>query len=125
MRKCLLLLALCFIPAAAAIAQFVRFLPAGELGRTGEKLPLPEVTIDKRVLRLTPGGIIFDQNNRAILHQQLPAGAEVLYTRDQAGNVQRIYILTDEERVRFAKNPPPKPKPVLPAGAPAVDPGKR
>ena len=121
MRKCLLLLALCLLPAAAA-AQHLRFLPPGELGRTGETRLFPEVRIDKRVLRLTPGGVIFDRNNRTIVHQHLPVGADVLYTRDQAGDVQRIYILTDEEKVRLAKNPPPKPVPLPPVGARAIEP---
>jgi hypothetical protein len=100
MRKCLLLLVLCFaIQAAAVHAQQMRFLPpAGERGRTGEPLPLPLVKIGKRVLELAAGGLIFDQNNRTVVHAHLPVNADVLYTRDQAGQVQRIFILTDDEK---------------------------
>ena len=96
----------------------MRFLPPGERGVTGENLPLPHVKIDKRVLRLAPGGVIFDRNNRTIVHQHLPAGADVLYTRDQAGDVMRIYLLTDDEKARLALRTPVKPAP----GAAAVDP---
>ena len=32
-----------------------------------------------------------------IVHAQLPPGAEILYPRDQAGDVMRIYILTEQE----------------------------
>ncbi|MDB5863731.1 MAG: hypothetical protein JWO70_1537 [Betaproteobacteria bacterium] len=104
MRKCLLLLVLCFVAQTAAVhSQPFRFLPAaGERGRTGESLPLPVVKIGRRVLELAPGALIFDQNNRTLVHAQLPVNAEVLYTRDQAGQVQRVYILTEEEKARLA-----------------------
>jgi hypothetical protein len=104
MRKCLLLLVLCFaIQAAAVHAQQMRFLPpAGERGRTGEPLPLPLVKIGSRVLQLAAGGLIFDQNNRTIVHAHLPVNVDVLYTRDASGQVPRIYILSDEEKARLA-----------------------
>jgi hypothetical protein len=63
---------------------------------------LPNVIIGSRVLRMAPGAVIYDQSNRTIVHQHLPAGAEIFFTRDQAGNVQRIYILTDAEKARLA-----------------------
>jgi hypothetical protein len=114
--KSLLLLALS-LACSAATAQFTRLLPqAGELGTTGERLPLPAVKIDKKVLRLAPGAIVVDQNNRTLLHTQLPAGAEVYYTRDPAGDIRRLYVLTDLEKARFKANPPPK---TLPAPATA------
>jgi hypothetical protein len=116
MRKYLLLLALFFICEAAG-AQPFRFLPpAGERGRTGEGLPLPDVKIDRRVLRLGPGALIFDQSNRSVVHGQLPVGADVFYTRDLGGNIQRIYILTDEEKARLTANPRPKVAPDPAAG---------
>ena len=116
MRKSLLLLGL-LIACQTAQAQFVRFLPpVGERGKTGETLPLPDVKIDRRVLRLAPGGVIVDQNNRTILHAHLPVGAEVFFTRTQTGDIQRIYILTAEEQARLKANPPPKVAP--PPGAP-------
>ena len=119
MRKSLLLLALLFVSAAAQ-AQFTRFLPpAGERGKTGDKLALPAVIVDKKVLRLAPGAVIIDQNNRTLVHEQLPVGADVFFTRNQAGDVARMYILTDLEKARFAANPPPKPAPTpVPVGAP-------
>ena len=122
MRKSLLLLVL-FTIYQAASAQFIRFLPPfGERGRTGESLPMPDVKIGRQVLRLAPGAVIIDQNNRTVVQAALPVGVDVFYTRDQAGNVQRIYVLTDEERVRLAANPPPK---AAPAGAPGMQPGTR
>jgi hypothetical protein len=35
------------------------------------------------------------------VHGQLPTGAEVLYSMDTAGAIQRMYILTDEELLRL------------------------
>ena len=124
MRKSLLLLLL-LLASSLASAQFQRLLPqAGELGRTGEVLPLPAVKINNLILRLVPGAVIWDQNNRTLLHSQLPVGADVFVVRDTAGDIVRMYILTDEEKIRFAVKPPPRPVPAA-AGAPMVQPGSR
>ena len=106
MRKSLLSLIFCaaLSVSGALDAQLLqlRFLPEkGERGRLGENHALPLVKIGSRVLRLAPGGLIFDQNNRTILHSHLPSGADVLYTKDMNGDIQRIYILTDQERAHL------------------------
>jgi len=106
MRKYLLSLVLCVaLGASGALdAQLLqlRFLPEkGERGRLGENQDLPVVKIGNRVMRLAPGGLIFDQNNRTILHGSLPPGADVLYTKDANGDIQRIYILTAQERANL------------------------
>ena len=103
--KLLLLLSFCtsILAFSAADAQGlpVRALPAnGKLGRVGEPQALPLVQIGGRVMRLAPGGVIYDQHNRSIVHASLPPHSTVLYTADANGDVQRIYVLTDEERVR-------------------------
>ena len=117
MRKSLVLLTL-YLTCTAAAAQSLRALPpAGERGKTGTSLPLPEVQIDRRVLRLAPGAVIFDQSNRTLVHAHLPVGADVFFTRNQGGDVQRIYILTPDEIARLKANPPPK---VAPPGAPLI-----
>jgi hypothetical protein len=105
--KLLLLLMLCALPAiycASASAQFIqqRFLPAnGVRGTLGDPQAFPAVKIGNRTLRLTPGARIYDRSNRTIVHAQLPPGAEVLYSTDQTGDIQRMYILTDEELLRL------------------------
>ena len=76
----------------------MRFLPPnGERGILGPTQSFPAVAIGKNVLLLTPGARIYDKDNRTIVHAQLPPGAAVIYSRDQAGRVQRIYILTEQE----------------------------
>jgi hypothetical protein len=98
----------CCVSAASApvCAQFVqqRFLPAnGERGTLGEPQAFPSVKIGSRTLRLTPGARIYDTSNRTLVHAQLPPGAEVLYSRDQTGDIQRIYILTEQELSRLKR----------------------
>jgi hypothetical protein len=91
--------------AGAASGQFIsqRVLPEkGERGRLGEPQPLPMVKIGNRVLRLAPGAVLFDQQNRSIVHAHLPEGADVYFTKDLSGNVLRVYILTEQERARLA-----------------------
>ena len=86
--------------AGSASAQFVqmRFLPPqGIRGVLGPSQAYPLVAIGNTTLRLTPGARIYDQNNRTIVHGALPPGAQILFLRDQAGDMQRIYILTEQE----------------------------
>jgi hypothetical protein len=103
--KSLLLAAFLGAVAAPPVdAQLIqqRILPAkGERGTLGETQPLPMLKINGRVLRLAPGGVIFDQANRTLVHSHLPAYADVFYTKDANGDVQRIYILTEQEQARL------------------------
>jgi hypothetical protein len=89
------------ISAGPAAAQFIsqRFLPVdGERGTLGAPQDFPSVRIGNAVMLLTPGARIFDRENRTIVHGQLEPGSDVVFRRDQAGYVQRIYILTEQER---------------------------
>jgi hypothetical protein len=105
LRKLLIFLTFCCsLGVLEASAQFVqqRFLPAdGVRGTLGEAQDFPGVLIDNHLLRFTPGARIYDRSNRTIVHGQIPAGAEVLYLTDKAGDIQRMYILTDEELLRL------------------------
>lgn len=104
MRKAPVLLCLALMWAGAAAGQFIsqRFLPAqGERGRLGEPQPLPMVKIGNRVLRLAPGAVVYDQQNRSIVHAEIPPRADVYFTKDLTGNVLRVYILTEQERTRL------------------------
>ena len=53
-----------------------------------------------KLVKLAPGGMIYDQNNRTIVHNALPPGADVAVTPDMNGDVARIYILTPLERAQ-------------------------
>ena len=105
MPKSLLLLAFCVACGlTTAHAQVMRILPAVfERGETGASQPLPLVKVGNRTLKLAPGAVIYDRENRSIIHEQLPVGVQVLYTRDQSGDIQRIFILTREELQRLSQ----------------------
>ncbi len=91
------------VPAAEAWAQFQRALPAnGVIGtlRADPSLPLPLLSIDRKPFRLAPGGIIVDQNNRTLLHGQIPQQATALVVFDSNGDVLRLFLLTADELQR-------------------------
>ena len=105
MRKLLpaLLMVASFCIAQTSYAQ-LRTLPANAKRATvGQPQALPNVELDGKILRLAPGGVIYDQNNRSIVHGALPPGADVAFTIDTNGDVARIYILTPFEQAQFNK----------------------
>ena len=124
-RAWVLVAALAF--AAASQAQLQRMLPStGQYGELNgqQQQPLPLVQIDKKVLRLAPGGRIFDQQNRMIVHGSLPDAAPVLYVLDMNGDIGRLYVLlpAEVERVKPVAVPAPQPKPKpAPKPAPQAD----
>jgi hypothetical protein len=99
MRRWIWTLALATACVATSHAQMPRQLPAnGKLGElVGQQHPLPLVQINDQVVRLAPGGRIYDQHNRTIPHSHLPQQAAVLFVQDMNGDVSRIYILRPEE----------------------------
>lgn len=100
MRKAMLLLVLSgLLGVAAAHAQLPRTLPAnGRLGElVGQQQPFPLLQINNKIVRLAPGGRIYDQNNRIILHTFLPERAHVLFAEDMNGDVSLVYILRPDE----------------------------
>ena len=98
MRKPLLFLVLLLFT-GAALAQLNRTLPAKLLrGTVDQQQPLPVVSISGKSLKLAPGAVIFDVNNRTIVHGALQPGAVVAYTVDMNGDVGRIYVLTAAEQ---------------------------
>jgi hypothetical protein len=105
---CAVALALAF--AATGHAQLQRFLPAdGKLGELAGQLqqPFPLVQINKKALRLAPGGRIYDQQNRMIVHGSLPDAAFVLFVEDMNGDIARMYLLlpAELERLKPASKP--------------------
>lgn len=99
MRRWIWTLALATAWVATGHAQLSRQLPAdGKLGElVGQQHPFPLLQINNQLLRLAPGGRIYDQNNRTILHGFLPEQAYVLFVQDINGDVAYIYILLPEE----------------------------
>lgn len=91
--------------ASASFAQVARLLPAdGKLGElVGQQHPFPLLEISNKVVRLAPGGVIYDQQNRTILHNQLPPSSPVLYVADSKGEIMRLYLLRPDEAARLER----------------------
>ena len=99
MRRWIGVLALVAI-VTAAHAQIFRQLPAnGQIGNLtgGQQLPYPLLQINNQTARLAPGGRIYDENNRLIVHGALPPAAPVVFVVDSNGDVSRIYLLRIDE----------------------------
>lgn len=102
MRKLMLLLTF-FACTTCAWAQ-QRTLPADAKRATiGAPQALPVVQLGKQLLRLAPGGIIVDAQNRTVTHNQIPPGGDALYLLDRNGEITRMVILTPEEQARLKR----------------------
>jgi hypothetical protein len=99
MGRLLVALALALGLATSVHAQLIRQFPAsGKLGEiVGQQHPFPLLQIDNKAVRLAPGGLIFDENNRTFLHGVIPERAHVLFVQDMTGDVTRVYILRPDE----------------------------
>jgi hypothetical protein len=104
MRKLLLLLTLVLSAAigSASYAQ-LRTLPANAKRTTvgQQKFALPYVELGAKKLKLSPGAVIYDRENRTLVHNALPPGADVIFTTDMHGDVARIYILNAYEQAQL------------------------
>jgi len=103
MRNLLLLLIVASVLLAGSGHAQVRTLPAAAKRATVGDRPhvLPYVELGGKVARLAPGGVIYDQSNRTVVHGALPAGADVAFTTDMRGDIARIYILTPQEQAQL------------------------
>jgi hypothetical protein len=92
------------LAALPARAQF-RTIPAQAKRATvgQQRYPLPYLDLSGSAVRLAPGGVIYDQNNRTIVHNALLPGSEVAVMRDMNGDVGRVYVLTPQEQATFGK----------------------
>ena len=136
MRKGAWVLALAIALTTIVHAQMPRQFPAGaKFGELVGPQQYPLLQIGDRVLRLAPGGRIYDENNRMIVHVYLPARAYVVYAEDMNGDVSRVYILRPDELAQIQASPAATPplssspatlptSPVQPAGS-SPFPGER
>lgn len=96
---------LALLIASVSHAQLPRPLPAGgKLGElAGRQHPFPLLQINNNVVRLAPGGLIYDRQNRSILHNQLPEYSPVLFVEDRKGEIASVYLLRPEELERLER----------------------
>lgn len=96
---------LALLIASASYAQLSRPFPAdGKLGElVGQQQPFPLLQINNKVVRLAPGCLIYDSQNRTILHNQLPQHSPVLFVEDRKGEIARLYLLRPDELERLER----------------------
>jgi len=105
------ILALMVALTAVSHAQLPRQFPANaRLGEmVGQQQLFPLIEIDKKAMRLAPGGRVIDENNRIILHAYLPQQAYVLYVVDMNGDLSRVFILRPDELEQAKRTAAPAP----------------
>jgi hypothetical protein len=87
----------------SSYAQLRTIPPNAKRATVGQPQVLPNVELNGKMVKLAPGGVIYDENNRMIVHNALPPGADVAFTPAMNGDVARIYIMTPAERAQFGK----------------------
>jgi hypothetical protein len=92
-----LILALVTLSASATPRNFPAGVKRGVLTAT----VYPQVAIDGQVQTLAPGAKIMSRQNTIVMHSTLVDGAHVVnYTIDRLGMIDKIWILTEEERAQ-------------------------
>ena len=81
----------------------MRTLPANAKRITvgQQRFSMPYVDLGNQRVKLAPGAVIYDQQNRTIVHNALPLGADIVFTTDMQGDVARIYVLTPSEQAQL------------------------
>ena len=111
MLRCVLAAVLATGLAVPAAAQVARHFPAQALRGTIEVVQPPEVLLNGRPARLSPGSRIRGENNLLTFASQLVGQRLVVhYTLESHGLVHEVWVLRPEELAR-------KPWPTTPAEA--------
>ena len=95
-------LSLIYLLIAGTLAE-ARDLPADGVQADLAALEYPYVKLAGKTVRLAPGALIYDDANRIIPPNTLPARAKALYKLDIRGEVRSIWLLTPEE-ITLLKN---------------------
>ncbi len=119
-QRWLAALAVSIFTLGASAQAMVREFPKNALRGTLVITAAPDITLDGRVDRLSPGARIRDPQNMLIMSGVL-VGQELVvnYTRESAGMVHEVWILSPQEaqvkrsfalsigNIRFASDPAP------------------
>jgi hypothetical protein len=63
----------------------------------------PYASIDGKVLRMTPGAKIYNEQNLIIMPAAMRQRAKVLYRLDSVGNLSALWLLTEHEAAPFER----------------------
>ena len=100
MRPLLAALLVLLSTATAAQQQFLRAIPADAKRGVMSHVHDTMVEIDGKPARLTQGAQIRGQSNTIVLPTALPPKSLVRFQVDQAGHVDRVWILTPQEAAK-------------------------
>jgi hypothetical protein len=91
---------------ASAQTTTVRNVPIPDTALRGAVTPavFPLVSINGKAARLAPGARIFGPNNLLVLPTSMPAQSQAAFVFDQTGNIQTMWLLTEEEQKIKRKN---------------------
>ena len=98
MRSALLVLVAAGALFATSVLAQLRALPQDGKRGNVKVIEYPLVKIGSDTLRLSPGAIIRDDNNRIITPNFLQIGADVVFALDMNGDINRVFILTVQEQ---------------------------
>jgi hypothetical protein len=102
-------LALALSAPVAAQTMPARIPPISQVAKSGvlEVIAPPEVMLDGKATRLSPGAKIHGQNNLVVLSASLVGQKlRVLYVRDTLALVHEVWILTEAEIAALPKADP-------------------
>jgi hypothetical protein len=105
----ILLVALLALHCAAAAAQ-IRAIPQDTQIGTIRHVELMVVELDGEPRALAPGAQIRDIDNRLMLPTSLPERETVRYLLDGAGQIFRVWLLSEPEKAALPPRPSPFPK---------------
>lgn len=78
----------------------------GELG-VFQTSALPHVVIDGQTFKLAAGAQVRNQQNLIVQPASIPHGADrkILYKKDRQGQIEAIWMLTDQEYQQISSSP--------------------
>jgi hypothetical protein len=81
--------------AGPAAAQGAREIPANALKGKLTPLQVPNVSIDGRTMRLSPGAQIFSTHRTMLTPNQVKADTPVRYVLDAQGQIRTVWIVDE------------------------------
>ncbi|MEN9886987.1 MAG: hypothetical protein RL758_1565 [Pseudomonadota bacterium] len=90
--------------ATAQAQTLIRRFPDPALRGTFQVVLWPDVLVDGKPERMSPGARVYNQMNSSVLSSQLPAGTYLVnYTREIHGMIHQVWILTEAEAAEKRK----------------------
>jgi hypothetical protein len=86
------------LPLAAANAADQRRIPADARSGRLTVTAWPQVTVDRKPLRLAPGARILNLNNATVTPNAVPPDSPVRYQLDAGGQIRMVWLMPAADR---------------------------